>query len=222
MAFDSLKILASKVAFDAMNNKSDFLKKSGIAGIITTGVCQTAAVAVNKDVPTKEKKFMLPQEIADGAINLTIFWTLTALCIAGGRKMAKGWTKENPSNIFGKTLKSLQESSSLKDIKAFKDYDIEKIKDGYVNGLGTIIGMAGSIVANNFISPPIRNYAASLYQKDKIVLANKQPVLEKSSIFNVSNQTPILKQEQTLTQHNNMSTFLNKSNFTGYNTLSPF
>jgi|GEM_PF-3257567 len=211
-----IKTEVIKAAFEAMNNKSEFIKKAGIIGILTTAVCQTTAVLINKDVPKKEKKFMLAQELADGAINLTIFWTLTALCIRNGRRLATNWT-ENKAKIFDQVSDELK-----KETKGFNKYHIHKVHQDYIDGLGTIIGMIGSVTANNFISPPLRNYAASLYQKEHIRQVSYQQSVSNNSIFDKPAQNNVLTQQKPLTQYNNMSKFLNQSKSPGINPLRLF
>jgi len=219
MALNSLKVLFSKIAFDAMNNKSDFLKKSGIAGILTTAVCQTAAVVINKDVPQKEKKFMVAQEVADGAINLTVFWILTAYCVKCGRDLAGKWVDNKAyENIFKNTLKKIQTTGSEKSQKVFEKKELSDITQGYLDGLGTIIGMIGSVVANNFISPPLRNYAASLYQKDQLA---KNPAINKTETCAPVDQSTAFKQ-RPFTPKSNMSVFLNRTKYQTTNPLKPF
>ncbi|MDD3012415.1 MAG: hypothetical protein PHC34_01775 [Candidatus Gastranaerophilales bacterium] len=208
-ASDMLKTKVVKIAFDAMNNKSEFLKKAGIVGILTTAICQITAVFINKDIPKKEKKFMLAQESADGIINFTIFWTLTAVCINKGRRLATDWTINKPE-VFKNIEKTLVKE------KGFDKYHIHKVKQGYIDGLGTIIGMIGSVTANNFVSPPLRNYAASLYQKKHIKQTVSQQDFENNLIFSKP------AQQKSLTQHNSMSKFLNQSKYPGINPLKPF
>jgi len=217
MAFDYLKRKVAEHAFNAMDNKADFLKKAGIVAILTTVICQTTAVLLNKDVPQKEKKFMFAQEVADGTINLAIFWVLTAACIKYGRNLAAGWTKDIQND---KVFEKVQDA--LKKEKGFGRYNIHKVKNGYVDGLGTIISLIGSVVASNFISPPIRNYAASLYQKEHMEQTfNKQPNSQ-NSIFDKQVPNNVFTQQKPLSQYNNMSVFLNQSKYTGNNPLRPF
>jgi hypothetical protein len=197
--FDSLKTFIMKEAYAAFEDKADFLKKAGIAGVVTTAVCQVTAVLINKEVPKKEKKFMLAQEVTDGAINLAIFWGLTSLCIKKGRAYAEKLTKNGLSGIL----------------------ENESQKDAYIGGISSIIGMTGSIFANTIFSPPLRNYAASIYQKESMKLTANQDVISKNSVFNRPDQNNLFAQQKPVSQYGNMSLFLNQSKYSRNNPLRP-
>ena len=55
-----------------------FLKNIAVIGWILSSAAQTCAVIFNNDIPQKEKKFLVPQEILDGIINCTLFWFITS------------------------------------------------------------------------------------------------------------------------------------------------
>lgn len=219
---NSINTFIGKEAYKAFESKSDFLKISGIIGILTTAVCQTTAVVINKDVPKKEKKFMFAQELADGAINLSVFWLLTAVCVGKGRKLAESLHKmKTTSNISAEKEFFPKILNSLKEKPAFKNFNDERLKDGYINGLGTIIGLAGSVVANNFISPPLRNYVASKYQKRKISEISRKADLNDKQTINKSEVNTVLTVEKTSSQ-NDMSKFLMQRKNMSLNQLRPF
>lgn len=219
---DNVNTFIFKQAYKAYESKSDFLKISGIIGILTTAVCQTTAVVVNNDVPKKEKKFMFAQELADGAINLSVFWLLTAYCVGKGRNLAENLHKAKmTSNITAEKEYFPKILNSLKEKTAFKNFNDERLKDGYINGLGTIIGLAGSVVANNFISPPLRNYVASKYQKRKITEITRKPDLTEKQVikkFEVDTAPTVVK----TSSQNDMSKFLMQRKNMSYNQLRPF
>jgi hypothetical protein len=220
---DKVDTFVFKNAYKAFESKSDFLKISGIVGILTTAVCQTTAVLINKDVPKKERKFMFAQELADGAINLAVFWYLTAKCVKSGRALAEHLHKVKTESLipeenqhFRKILKNLQENDT------FKNFNDERLKDGYINGLSTIIGLGGSIVANNFISPPLRNYVASKYQKRNINQMNRKADLNNKPKLNKTEINTVFAVEKTSSQNNDMSKFLMQRKNLALSSLRPF
>lgn len=50
---------------------------TGTIGWMLSAAGQIAGIAFNKKVSKKEKEFLIPQELADAAINITCFWFLT-------------------------------------------------------------------------------------------------------------------------------------------------
>lgn len=51
----------------------------GTAGTVLSAAAQTGMVATNKDLNKKEKAFLMNQEIADGAINVGLYYTICKL-----------------------------------------------------------------------------------------------------------------------------------------------
>lgn len=51
----------------------------GTAGTVLSATAQTATVATNKSLNKKEKAFLMNQEIADGAINIGLYYTICKL-----------------------------------------------------------------------------------------------------------------------------------------------
>lgn len=51
----------------------------GTAGWLFSAIAQVAMIATNKNMDKKEKQFLIPQEIADGAINVGLFFTVSKL-----------------------------------------------------------------------------------------------------------------------------------------------
>ena len=50
----------------------------GVAGWTFSALGQLGMIALNKNIDKKEKKFLIPQEIADGVVNVTLFYTICA------------------------------------------------------------------------------------------------------------------------------------------------
>lgn len=51
----------------------------GTIGWLFSALAQVTMIATNKNIEKKEKKFLIPQEIADGAINVGLFFTISKL-----------------------------------------------------------------------------------------------------------------------------------------------
>lgn len=50
----------------------------GAIGWVLSSAAQTFMIATNKDIDSHKKKFLIPQELTDGAVNLTLYYTITA------------------------------------------------------------------------------------------------------------------------------------------------
>lgn len=48
----------------------------GAVGWFFSAVAQIGMIATNKDIEKKEKKFLIPQEIADGVINVGLYYSI--------------------------------------------------------------------------------------------------------------------------------------------------
>ncbi len=51
----------------------------GTIGWLFSALAQVTMIATNKNIEKKEKQFLIPQEIADGAINVGLFFTISKL-----------------------------------------------------------------------------------------------------------------------------------------------
>lgn len=160
-----------------MQNRSKFLRNIGTIGWGLSCVGQLFSISINSEIPTKEKKFLIPQEITDGVTNMTLFWFLTSKATEIGELLvAKG-------KILPHSLKDLQglkvKSKDLKEATAEMIEHIEhklshlskkevattiKEFEGTVKGSGLIACIAGSALAVSVAAPLVRNKIASWYQ----------------------------------------------------------
>ncbi|MDD3150022.1 MAG: hypothetical protein PHV68_04235 [Candidatus Gastranaerophilales bacterium] len=62
---------------DKMSDAGTLLKMLSTITWAVSSLAQVAAITTNKEIPTKDKKFLIPQEIADGVVNVSLFWTFT-------------------------------------------------------------------------------------------------------------------------------------------------
>ncbi|MDD3436011.1 MAG: hypothetical protein PHC64_02555 [Candidatus Gastranaerophilales bacterium] len=64
------------------------LLHTGTLGWIFSAAGQIFGIATNDEIPKEHKKFLIPQEIADAAINILSFYTLTAFIQNSAKKLA--------------------------------------------------------------------------------------------------------------------------------------
>ena len=93
----------------------------GVAGWTFSALGQLGMIALNKNIDKKEKKFLIPQEIADGVVNVTLFYTICA-----GIKKAVDSLLESGKILTFRTNNLVKEfragQSSVEDlIKAFSE-----------------------------------------------------------------------------------------------------
>lgn len=60
------------------------LVHTGALGWLFSSLAQVWVVATDKNIDQKEKKFLVPQEICDGATNVTLYYTISQLIKKGG------------------------------------------------------------------------------------------------------------------------------------------
>ena len=73
-SFDKLKDSMYK-NFGA--NPAKMLIWTGVIGWFLSAAAQVFAIAVNDEIPKEQKAFLIPQEIADGAVNVLSFFVIT-------------------------------------------------------------------------------------------------------------------------------------------------
>ena len=58
-------------------NPAKMLIQTGVAGWILSCAAQVCAIIFNDKLSTKQKMYLVPQEIADGAVNIASFYLIT-------------------------------------------------------------------------------------------------------------------------------------------------
>lgn len=169
----------------------------GSVGWVFSSLAQIFAIAINKDIEKKEKKFLIPQEMADGAVNVGLYYTITQAIKSLGDSIVESGnfikkdtadflevlnTKKLKLKDFVKNFGSISEIiNKLKNTKSFPDVDantlntvlsgIDRTTDSFShwkNGVGTVFTIAASVLACNVITPYCRNKIASNFQKHHI------------------------------------------------------
>lgn len=177
-------------------NVGSFLLWVGITGWIISCVNQTIAILINDKIPTKQKKFLIPQEISDGIINTILFAAFTRSFTKVGEKMVQSGrlaTKEL-RDIYktklheGKTIESLikteMESINKNSGKALNISELPVMNDksvsgfnqehnkkyfNFADGVSFVFSTIGSIISCDFVTPFVRNKIASARQKQYLL-----------------------------------------------------
>lgn len=165
-------------------NPGKMLVHTGTLGWILSSLAQVGAVVFNDKIPSEQKSYLIPQEIADAAVNILSFYVLTNSVKSFGSKLVstgklrtakiKDFLEKN--NIldrvgrfnfdiadpltYGKNAKGINFGPYADSYRAFK------------NGVDVIASTTGSIISCNLVTPILRNEFAANQQKK--VLAAKQ------------------------------------------------
>jgi len=95
------------------------LLHTGAWGWILSSAAQITGVAINDKISSDEKKFLIPQEIADAAINILSFYTVTKYATKLGEKLVTtGKIINRPvRNFVEKFLEAGKKKIKLGDLK---------------------------------------------------------------------------------------------------------
>lgn len=167
---------SSKYLYDKFSqNPSGMLIITSTVGWILSGFAQIGAVAINKDIPKDQKKFLIPQEICDAVINIGTFFLFTRFCDKGIKKLIstgkllpkpvrdfanKNISKEKIGNI------SVDIKKELKTLNASEE--VLKSYDSFKNGATVLVNLGASVIAGNLFTPVLRNTLGAKIQKDWI------------------------------------------------------
>jgi len=182
-----------------IKDQANFQNWTGTIAMALSCAAFTGSVALNKGIPSEQKEFLVSQELADGAVNVVLFWVLT--------DQAKKWADKTiaagrvfPSELKAKAeqvRKTVGENATFNDMaKHFlpdEALNIKNFHSGFKNG----VSLAGSLVAASILTPLIRNVVASQFQKkvdfDKDPVSSEKPVLSQPHAPLV-HQAPIVPQ----------------------------
>lgn len=154
-------------------NPGKMLVHTGVLGWILSSLAQVSAVVFNDKIPKEQKSFLIPQEIADAAINILSFYVITSSfksyaskLVSSGRLTTKP-IKEGMKNL-GIPFENFSKVSA--HINAFPD--LKKYYKPFKNGVDVVASTIGSIISCNIVTPVLRNEYASKKQKQAIARMN--------------------------------------------------
>ena len=170
-----LKNVFIKTCNIGINNRANFLKITGVTGLILSCLAQTGAIIFNPKIDKKEKSFLVPQELADGVLNSSLFLFFTSKCSDIAKKLVLN-KKIIPASL-DKILTNYKPcSKNAAAEKHFLNYleksgGINAKKTGLtmLNGIGLLGMIFGSILSVNIITPLIRNKLADKIQQNRIM-----------------------------------------------------
>lgn len=184
--FNGFKTLVAK---HYGSNTGKMLIHTGVIGWILSSAAQVAAIVINDKIPKEQKMYLIPQEIADAAVNIVSFYAITQTfssvakrLVTSGKllpKSVKDWM--SVKGLLGKIGKSTSDI-----YKAGLSASAKKRLDVFKEGIDVIGTTAGSILSCNIVTPIVRNEIAANRQKTGIAKMNSGT----NVVSNVNNVKP--------------------------------
>lgn len=178
----------NNIAKSFKDDPSKMLIRTGVAGWTLSSIAQIGAVVINPKISSEQKSFLVPQEFADAAVNIGLFFVLTlsaknfvSKLFSTGKFAPKSVRKylNEHKDLYGKKIGKLD--FNLDEVLE-KNKDFPKAEYRACKSLGTTIATVGAgILASNVITPIIRNEMASNVQK-KYINKSHKPVYNKTQI----------------------------------------
>ena len=167
--------ILNKFCQQGISDRANFLKNIAVIGWILSSLAQTCAVIFNDKIPSKEKRFLVPQEIFDGLANATLFWFITSKATDFGKKLIlkKIVLPKSLVNVMNDFTTKAKDIPKLKEkflahIKKYGTKENLKTAEMSIEGMGVLSGITGAIFANNIITPIVRNKLAGICQKKEM------------------------------------------------------
>lgn len=149
------------------NDNAKFLFLSAATGWFLASAAQTMGIITNKKIDKEDKKFLIPQEICDGAANIGLYALITAPLMKVTEKLIDNGTV---------VLKNIKKGTP----------EFDKLK----GGARVLASIAGAIISSNILTPIVRNKLGSIAQrkavKQKVQIAEPnydpyyQPLFQKN------------------------------------------
>lgn len=165
------------------------LVHTGVLGWILSSAAQIGAVVFNDKISPEQKVFLIPQEIADAAVNIVSFYAITNSVKVIASKLVKTGKLTTPAimDYLKKTgLKMPKKAGDVSPIGKW-DFDITKLANfdeiapkfkPFKNGVDVGASLLGSIISCNLVTPIVRNEYAS--QRQKTMLAQMHDKQQKN------------------------------------------
>ena len=162
------------------------LVHAGLITWITSSVAQIVAVATNDKIPPEQKKFIIPQEIADGVLNVVAFYlvTNTAKNVAGRLVSSGKWSTKAIREFVQRHAceTKMGDLSTNLSAKFKENEEFHNCYDKFKGGMEMVAAVSGSVIASNVVTPVIRNAWGAKKQKESLALPSKTYPRNNSSL----------------------------------------
>ena len=170
-----LKNQLDKIARASADNMGDVLIFTSVAGWLASSAAQIIGIAVNDKYTKDQKKFMLPQEMADAAINIGSFLLFTTSLKALSSKLV------STGKLAPKKVVQFLKDSGLEKQRGKFNFDVtladgfhevRQCYTGFKNFSDSAAAVIGGIISSNIVTPYLRNEYAS-YKHNKYLKTKK-------------------------------------------------
>ena len=175
-------------------NSGKMIIHAGAAAWFLSSLAQITAVVFNDKIPSEQKKFLIPQEIADAAVNVVSFYLITSAIKNLGSKLVKTgkWSNKGIRDFVGQKVKMGDMKTDLSE-KFKGNEEFYKVYSPFNNGIDMITTTIGSVISCNIITPYARNYFGARQQKlsiaqDKMKNNNTSAMIPTSPILPAQNR----------------------------------
>lgn len=190
--------IASKYSDDI----GKMLVHTGVIGWILSSAAQVTAIVINDKIPKEQKMYMVPQELADAAVNIISYYAISRTFKAVSNKLVSS------GKLLPEAIRTFLKNSSLADKVGKAGFDVKKhgnlpteLAEQYnkffkgVDVAGTTLG---SILSCNIVTPIVRNEIAA--NKQKKCIAKMDSNAPENHISNIKNnpEKPAFLQAPTM------------------------
>ena len=159
-------------------NPGKMLIHTGVIGWILSAAAQVVAIVINDKIPKEQKMFLVPQEMADAAVNIVSFYLITQTFASVANKLVKTgkWLPGAVRDFFEKGGLADKLGKKGFDVKLNGNLPDELLKkyEKFDKGIDVIATTVGSILSCNIVTPLIRNEIAANRQKRSIARMNSK------------------------------------------------
>lgn len=204
----SLDYVASRYGEDV----GKMLVHTGVIGWILSSAAQVTAILINDKIPKEQKMYMIPQELADAAVNIVSFYAVTRTFKSLANKLVSS------GKLLPKTVRNVLQNSSVAPKVGTKGFDVAKdghlsadvLKsyDKFYSGVDIIGTTLGSVLSCNLLTPVVRNEIAARRQKKGIARINSKSEAQPANLKAPEVKTPFL---QKPTMQTFQSAYMNNS-----------
>ena len=195
------------------SNPSKMLIYTGVLGWFLSSAAQVVAIAVNNNISKEQKSYLIPQEIADGAVNVFSFFLITQSIKSITSKLV------STGKIISPKVKKylVDKGFNTKDKIGKIDFDIAEIRNTcqdfeeilpdynkFKSGVEVIATTVGSIMSCNIVTPILRNEFASREQKSANQILNTKKEEDMTKHSNLYNQVTMGQFQQKIYRNSGM------------------
>lgn len=185
-AFNNIKTRLWQV-----ENPGSMLMHTGALGWAASSAAQITGMLFNDNIDTNKKKFLIPQEFADAAGNIALYYAVTLVLKRtvedmfefGRVRLAQvDRALEERAKCLGCNVRDLfNENKSMSKILESLP-DAKAVFDKHKKGASLIATLIASVISCNILTPYFRNITASKLQK----LNKENTANANAEIFNMT------------------------------------